>query len=557
MSFLYVVVNAYYSPFQDFRHTHFGGFITTFLIFVIYNLIRYRYLNTVKYNSDYAFLLLGCIDLFNLSYYFDVPSLDQSGKVVIMFILIIAGIYRGRGIGIILTLLWFPMKIVSDFIFLELVKAPEPLELPGLLEQGGPPSHQGPSFHDMMAGQNIIDAVYFQIILLILVLITDVIYRQIVNKERENKNLLIKLEQQYKELETAHDEIEVRNSMLVKSNEELEKANKKLADSIGEFFTLHQISQAISSILNMDELIKFVNDIALGVMGVKSSTIILYNEKQLRLEVNTTNIKNKEDYKVLIEKVNCKALLNVLEKGEPIYDNNVDPNEYVFAEGRDVKSLICVPITAKVKKFGLILLEQDFPRAFDSDKVRLLTIIAQQVGMAMENAELYQRMQELAVKDNLTGAYNRMYFSEKIKAEFENAQRNKAEGAIVMFDIDYFKKINDTYGHLFGDKVLKTLSELVMESIRSNDVLARIGGEEFIILFPNISLTQACEVCERLRKKIEVTAIKDNSTAVSVSASFGITAFPGNYSNTTELLKSVDDALYDAKKSGRNCIKTA
>lgn len=349
MPLLYFGVSTFFIPFRNLSHGPFEAFLSTFIVAVTYNFIRYRYFNTVRYGDDSIFLIYGCLDLFYVSYYFGVPALDQGGKVVIMFILIIAGIYRGRRIGIALTLFWFPIKMLSNSFFTHFIKDPG-----------------RPDFHNMMIGQNIIDAIYFQIVLLILVFITDVIYREIQNKEKES---------------------EAQNNKLKKVNADLEDANKKLAYRIGEFFTLQQVSQAIGSILNMDELMKFVNDITLGVMGVKGSTIILFNENNLKLEIQTTNVNDEIECIILSDNVNCKMLLSILESGTPVCDNNVDSNKYIFTRGRNVKSLICVPLIAKIRKFGLILIEQDFPNAFDDDKVRLLTIIGQQVGMAMENAD--------------------------------------------------------------------------------------------------------------------------------------------------------------------------
>jgi diguanylate cyclase (GGDEF)-like protein len=538
MSLIYSGISFFYIPLHNPDHNHFPFILKNFVFFAIWNLVRYRYFNTVKYSENWVFLLYGCIDLCTVSFYFGVPTLDQGGKIVVLFILIMASIYRGRKIGLILTLIWFPMKIASDFIFMNLLKDPG-----------------GPDFHKMMISEHIIDALYFQIMLLILVFITEVIYREIADKEKHNNRLLHEIADQYKELTDAHDEIEAKNDRLKKANVELEDANKKLTHRFAELFTVQQVSKAISSLLDINELMNYVNDITLGVMGVKNSTIILFNEKISKLEVHTTNITDGKAYTTLCNNVNCSQLLSILAGEIAICDNNVDSNRFIFTEDRDVKSLICVPIISKLKKFGLILIEQDFKNAFDVDKVKLLTVIAQQVGMAMENADLYHKMHQLAVRDNLTGAYNRLYFNERLEEELINAQNECYELAIAMFDIDYFKKFNDTYGHLFGDKVLKTVAEVINQSIRSKDVMARFGGEEFIILFPHTSLTKAYKIVERLRKKIECTNIMDDSVCASVTASFGIASFPQNSSNIMELLKNVDDALYKAKDSGRNCVK--
>lgn len=540
MSLMYMGISIFYTPMKSFKYDAFYDILLIFIFSIIYNSIRYCYFNTIKYSSNWVFFIYGCVDLFFLSYYFEVPALDQGGKIVVMFILIIASIYRGRRIGIALTVVWLPINMISQFFFKHLPKGPK-------LE----------NFHGMLNGDNFINAIYFQIMLLILVGVTDSIYRHIANKEKENKRLLDKLEQQYEELNTAHVEIEAQNNKLKETNEDLEDTNKKLAYSVSEFYTLQQISQAIGSILDMDKLMKFVNDITLGVMGVKSSTIILCNKKLSILEVHTTNITDEREYDILSKNINCDTLQTILESNNPVCDNNADLNKYIFTEGRNVKSFICVPIITKNRKFGLILIEQDFSNAFDEDKVRLLTVIGQQVGMAMENAELYQKMHELAIRDSLTGAYNRLYFHQKLEEALAKAKIENRELSVVMFDIDYFKRINDTYGHLFGDIVLKSLSDIVKGLIGSPDVFARIGGEEFIILLPDKSLIKAIEMVENLREKISTTAIEDGTINTLITMSFGISNFPVDSSSINDLLRNADNALYKAKNSGRNCIRTA
>lgn len=540
MSLIYSGISLFYMSLPNTEHSNFSFLFQNFVFFCTWNLIRYFYFSTTKYSQNWVFLIYGCIDLFTVSFYFGVPTLDQGGKIVILFILIIASIYRGRKIGLTLTLLWFPMKLASDFIFVN------------LLSNSG--DHH---FHRLMISEQIVEAVYFQAMLLILVFITEIIYREIADKEKENNRLLHEIADQYKELNDAHDEIEAKNDRLKKANDELEDANKKLTHRFAELFTVQQVSKAISSLLDINELMKYVNDIILGVMGVKDSTIILFNEKTSKLEIHSTNMADEKAYAALFNNVNYSEVLNILEGENAIWDNNVDPSKFGFAKERGIKSFICVPIISKLKKFGIILVEQNFENAFDIDKVNLLTVIAQQVGMAMENADLYQAMHELAVKDNLTGTYNKLYFHERLQEELINAKNECYELSVAMFDIDHFKKFNDTYGHLFGDKVLKTVAEVMNQSIRSKDVIARFGGEEFIILFPHTSLTKANKIVERLRKKIERTNIRDGSICVSVTASFGVACFPQNASNIMELLKDADDALYKAKDSGRNCVRSS
>jgi len=358
-------------------------------------------------------------------------------------------------------------------------------------------------------------------------------------------------------LENERDIIQKEIKALISNSDELEKANESLKKSIAEFFTLNKISQAIGSILDTKELLKRLNDIILGVVGCSCSSIILFDSESNRLKVHTTNITNKNELATLTDNINCSILRDALDKGEYILENNVDYFQYVFTCGRNINSLMCIPLTTNSRKYGLILVEHTVNNAFDEENVKFLSIIAQQVGIVMENAELYFKMKELARKDGLTGIYNRQYFQERLEVEFNEAKKNNYPLSLVIFDIDHFKKFNDMYGHLFGDKVLTSVAEVVCSNLRKSDLIARYGGEEFILLLPRTSLDEAYEKVEDLRKLISGHVINDNLISVSVTASFGISSYDECAFNENDLIRTADDALYMAKESGRNCVMTA
>lgn len=381
------------------------------------------------------------------------------------------------------------------------------------------------------------------------------LYKDNYENEQQNKKLFMEIANKYEQLSAAQQEIKSQNDKLKECNSKLEEANKKFMTSLAELFTLQQITQAISSIFDVRELLKSVNDIIIGVMGVSSSTIILYDENKGRLKVHTTNITNRKELIILNDNINCQKLLDALQKGEPILENFVDMEEYPFVEGRGIHSLLCVPLITKAKKFGLVLIEHKYFNAFDDNNLRLLNIIGQQVGIAMENVELYQRMHEMATIDSLTGIYNRLYFQERLREEFANAKKENYDLSLAIMDIDHFKRFNDTFGHLFGDKVLKHIAHLMKKSLRSGDIIARYGGEEFVILLPRTSVKEAYDKVERLRNIVAKTTIKDELVEASVTVSFGVSSYPEFANTESELLKTADNALYDAKESGRNCVR--
>lgn len=166
-------------------------------------------------------------------------------------------------------------------------------------------------------------------------------------------------------------------------------------------------------------------------------------------------------------------------------------------------------------------------------------------------------LHKLANTDALTELANRRYtfiYAENMLAQSKKYQQSFA---IIIFDIDHFKKINDTYGHTGGDIALKGISDIANEYVRSNDILGRIGGEEFLVILPNTSSKQAYDIAERIRQGIEKADITLGDEIVNISASFGISQLTQNQPNFNQIFHEADIALYQAKNSGRNCITLA
>ncbi|MDH5657019.1 MAG: diguanylate cyclase [Spirochaetia bacterium] len=166
--------------------------------------------------------------------------------------------------------------------------------------------------------------------------------------------------------------------------------------------------------------------------------------------------------------------------------------------------------------------------------------------------ERYRQLEEAAITDYLTGLYNRKYLFDMSEKIFENARRGKISLTVAILDIDHFKKINDAYGHDAGDLVLKQVSKILQEEIRSSDILARIGGEEFCIVSMNLNDADAFTFMDRIRKRIEGSVVQAGENSIQVSMSIG---FSGKLADSFEaMMKDADQALYDAKNSGRNQV---
>jgi len=172
-----------------------------------------------------------------------------------------------------------------------------------------------------------------------------------------------------------------------------------------------------------------------------------------------------------------------------------------------------------------------------------------------ELEKLNKKLENLAIRDGLTGLFNRRYFKEEFDKQFLQAARYNHELSCILLDIDFFKKINDTYGHAFGDLVLVQFSEILKKRVRKTDVAARYGGEEFIVMLPSTNGAGAATVAESIRSVISQHVFSDGTTNIHVNISAGISSLKAdNPESPDKLVSFADEALYTAKENGRNRV---
>ncbi|MEL6814401.1 MAG: diguanylate cyclase [Cyanobacteria bacterium J06598_3] len=169
---------------------------------------------------------------------------------------------------------------------------------------------------------------------------------------------------------------------------------------------------------------------------------------------------------------------------------------------------------------------------------------------------LRDQLKEQSIRDRLTGLFNRRYFEETLPAELTKAKRSGSSLSIMLLDIDHFKKVNDTYGHLAGDEALRRFAQIMQQHIRTSDIACRYGGEEFVIALPQMTLAEACDRANNIRETFKATALTFNGQLFYATVSIGIGTFPDITGTQSQLLQQVDQALYTAKANGRDRIET-
>ena len=211
------------------------------------------------------------------------------------------------------------------------------------------------------------------------------------------------------------------------------------------------------------------------------------------------------------------------------------------------------PIIYKDVILGIIILSND--TAFNNSDLEYIEILINNLAMALKNALAHEQLARLAAKDPLTNLYNRRYGLKRLKEEYSRSLRNDIPLGIAMIDIDHFKKVNDTYGHLVGDKVLCEMTDAMHNTLREGDIAIRYGGEEFLVLLPGAAEKDCIILAERIRRVLEELIIVHTKQHIKITVSIGITSFPQCIiSSIEDLIGYADKALYTAKQNGRNRV---
>jgi diguanylate cyclase (GGDEF)-like protein/PAS domain S-box-containing protein len=225
------------------------------------------------------------------------------------------------------------------------------------------------------------------------------------------------------------------------------------------------------------------------------------------------------------------------------------------------ESYVCMPVQGQGQTLGLLHIAVEInPRSLRPSRLidRRLRALTDRVGPALANLKLRDALREMALRDGLTGLYNRRYLEDALNRELHRAERNGKPVSVVMIDIDHFKHFNDKFGHDAGDFVLGTLARAITKSIRPSDMACRYGGEELAIVLPETSLECARECIERVRLAIGNSNLTHlGQTLPAPTASFGLAVYPTDGARPAELLKAADRALYRAKKEGRDRVCAA
>jgi diguanylate cyclase (GGDEF)-like protein len=341
---------------------------------------------------------------------------------------------------------------------------------------------------------------------------------------------------------------------------ELETENRTLQARLTELHTFLTLSQSLAATLNLEELYRLALHLLGRALQVDAYALLLLDEAGERLVLKAAfGLPAEEALGLTLRRGEGLAGL-VAQSGQALLVPDVSaeprcraPEALALPRG----ACLGVPLRRPGRELlGVLTAYRPDPHGFTLGDLDLGQAVAHQVAAALENAQLYQRTKELSTRDDLTGLFNRRHFFDQLEKEVQRARRYRRVFSLLLLDLDGFKGYNDTHGHLQGDEALKEVARLLLASTRRADIVARFGGEEFVVLLPEVPAAGAAVVAEKIRTAVEGYPFAGRHTQPGgrLTVTLGLATYPPDAAGGLELLDLADRAMYLGKQQGGNRV---
>jgi len=338
----------------------------------------------------------------------------------------------------------------------------------------------------------------------------------------------------------------------------------ELRRKMEEYAVVHDMAKALTSTLQLDQVLKTVMEKVQELLAPDTWSLLLVDEKtnELYFQIATGEAASKlKDVRLKmgqgiagwVAQSGVASIVPDVSK-DPRFSGQVDAMTKMRTH-----SIICVPIRGKERVLGVIeIINLVGKREFDQEDMTLLQAMADYSAIALENAIHVQRIHELTITDDCTDLYNVRHLNFVLDTEIYRSNRYQYEFSLIFLDLDHFKEVNDTHGHLVGSKLLREMAELIRGSLRLIDYAFRYGGDEFVILLPQTGKESANVVARRLHERVnEKKFMAEEGLNLHLTASFGLATYPPDATTKPEMIRLADEAMYLAKNTSRNSIAVA
>jgi len=310
---------------------------------------------------------------------------------------------------------------------------------------------------------------------------------------------------------------------------------------------LYETGRALNSTLNVSEIYALVlNIVSMDLVPDVSALFMIDSQKHLRLQAH----RGLDDAGVKELSIDVgRGLIGKVAETQTPMSISESNRKWQLSFAPEIVSVMAVPVRVGEKLLGVMMVGKRMAHAYGYENLRFLEALGSQAAISIQNAWLYRQTKEWASLDALTGIYNYRYFSERLDSEWSRALRYEKPLSLIMIDVDLFKQVNDNYGHLCGDEVLREIAHLLKRHTRDTDIVARYGGEEFVVILPETHYQESYLAGEKLRQAVYDALFTggSNNQKIKLTISLGIANYPSTAFSKSDLIYQADQALYQAK----------